>query len=320
MILIITNKEDFTSDHVIVELHKQNIPFFRMNTEDYPFNSNIVYYHKDIEKRYYYINNKKINFSDVHSIWYRRPKKPFVEDIPKEQEKFIESETRNMFSGLWRTIDCTWVSHPDNIRKASSKVDQLYFAKKIGFNIPDTLLTNDPFEARDFYNKLEKKMIIKPINKNYVSTDTGEKIIFTNIISESDLENFDQIQYCPVLLQQLIPKKYDIRVNIFGDKVFATEIHSQDNRYNTKIDWRRGIMDPLIHKEHNLPEIIHNHCLSLIEHYKLNFGAIDLILSPDGKYHFLEINPNGQWAWIEPLTGQPLTKALIDLLEGKTND
>jgi glutathione synthase/RimK-type ligase-like ATP-grasp enzyme len=46
----------------------------------------------------------------------------------------------------------------------------------------------------------------------------------------------------------------------------------------------------------------------------LNFGAVDMILTPDGRYVFLEINPNGQWGWVEDLTGMPISEEIIGLL------
>jgi len=48
----------------------------------------------------------------------------------------------------------------------------------------------------------------------------------------------------------------------------------------------------------------------------LSFGAIDLLLTPTGEYVFLEINPNGQWYWLELITGIPLTNAMCDVLTG----
>ncbi|MNZ28723.1 hypothetical protein D3C78_459550 [compost metagenome] len=47
----------------------------------------------------------------------------------------------------------------------------------------------------------------------------------------------------------------------------------------------------------------------------LRYGAIDFVCDPQGNLWFLEINPNGQWAWIENLTGYPIAEAIVDELE-----
>jgi len=46
----------------------------------------------------------------------------------------------------------------------------------------------------------------------------------------------------------------------------------------------------------------------------LIFAAIDMILTPDGHYVFLELNPNGQWEWIENATHLPICSTLVDVL------
>jgi hypothetical protein len=49
----------------------------------------------------------------------------------------------------------------------------------------------------------------------------------------------------------------------------------------------------------------------------LVYGAIDLRLTPEGRYVFLEINPSGQFLYVEHATGQPITAALAKaLIEG----
>jgi glutathione synthase/RimK-type ligase-like ATP-grasp enzyme len=72
-----------------------------------------------------------------------------------------------------------------------------------------------------------------------------------------------------------------------------------------------------LHKPHNLPDEISKKVINLVHRLGLNFGAIDIILTPDQRYVFLEVNPNGQWGWVEDLTGLPISDAIIDLLSGK---
>lgn len=43
-------------------------------------------------------------------------------------------------------------------------------------------------------------------------------------------------------------------------------------------------------------------------------GAIDMIVTPNGKHYFLEINANGQWAWIETIAEQQISLEIAHLL------
>jgi glutathione synthase/RimK-type ligase-like ATP-grasp enzyme len=54
---------------------------------------------------------------------------------------------------------------------------------------------------------------------------------------------------------------------------------------------------------------------------QLDFGAIDIILTPDDEYVFLEINQSGQWMWVQNQTGLMIGEAIAELLiaKSKTN-
>ena len=65
---------------------------------------------------------------------------------------------------------------------------------------------------------------------------------------------------------------------------------------------------------HELPLEEEQRCIRLVQELGQCFGAIDLVLHPERGYVFLEINPNGQWGWIEDFTGLPIAAAFADLL------
>ncbi|HTT93637.1 MAG TPA: hypothetical protein VMF55_03135 [Solirubrobacterales bacterium] len=151
----------------------------------------------------------------------------------------------------------------------------------------------------------------KPLRLGRLFHQGEEKLFLTSVVEKGQLEDFgeDRETY---LLQAQVDKRLDIRVTVIGDRCFATEIESQVDPESV-VDWRHGGTD-LAHSPHELPDEIAGLCLDLCAGYGLRFGAIDLALRPDGGYSFFEVNPNGQWAWIEQLTGAPLSSALADLL------
>ncbi|HEX8894260.1 MAG TPA: hypothetical protein VF783_13095 [Terriglobales bacterium] len=63
-------------------------------------------------------------------------------------------------------------------------------------------------------------------------------------------------------------------------------------------------------EKHVLPSGVENRLLLLMRRMGLEYGAIDLRLTPEGKYVFLEINPAGQFLWIEEATGQKISDAI----------
>lgn len=102
-------------------------------------------------------------------------------------------------------------------------------------------------------------------------------------------------------------------MTVVGDRVFTCAIHSQDSE-KTMHDWRRYDFDNVRHEAYQLPAEVEAKILGFMSATGLIFGAIDMVLTPQGDYVFLEVNPQGQWGWIEEFTGLPIARAIAELL------
>lgn len=317
MIIIVTNRKDHTADFLILELQKRGCDYVRFNTEDFPQKIQIVWsLENNTLSGYFSFPKNKVDFQDIRSIWYRRPVQPIPSALITENAayEFAVVESQTSIDGIWRCLDCFWVSNPDNLRKAENKLYQLKVAAQIGFILPSTLVTNDPEQAQNFYSRQNDGAIYKPLKHSKTVRDEKVNLVYTNIVDTTDAKQFDLVKYASSLFQNYVPKDVEIRVTVIGNKVFAVEIHSQKYE-ETRHDWRRGDMTILPHRPHDLPSKIRKKCVALIKELGLAFGAIDLILTPEGEYVFLEINPNGQWAWIQQICPEiPLRETLADLL------
>jgi glutathione synthase/RimK-type ligase-like ATP-grasp enzyme len=317
MILIVTNRQDQTADYLIVELKKRGADFIRFNTEDYP----------RLVKISWGIGNNGVNgqfeftksivkFEEITSIWFRRPVSPIPDSniMDSEERAFVVDESRAAIEGIWRTLNCFWVSHPDALRRAEDKLLQLKLAHEIGFNIYPTLLTNAPQSVLEFYQSQSNDIIYKPLRHGRLERKERTGLIFTNRVKPEHILSIQRVNLSPSLFQRYVHKQVELRVTVIGEKVFTVEIHSQEN-VATVDDWRKVGSEKLLHELHELPTEIEMKCKLLVRKLDLEFGAIDMILTPEGKYVFLEINPNGQWAWIQQLCPAiPLRENLADLL------
>ncbi len=238
--------------------------------------------------------------------------------MPKEEIPFVEREIEALFSGLFRLLDTSrWLNHPKNIFCANSKIEQLKVAKDIGFLIPDTLISSDKAEILNFIEN-EKTVIAKAVKHGFYEYEDKVYLAFTQVIDTNFINNIDQFKNVPMILQRRISKQYDIRINVIGEKVFSTAILSQEWDIS-KTDWRVwDVCDKfdLKHERISLPAEIEEKCIAINRFFNLNFSAIDMVLDTEGNYFFLELNPNGQWAWIEEKVGYPIRDAIIDLLRG----
>jgi glutathione synthase/RimK-type ligase-like ATP-grasp enzyme len=314
-VLVITNKSDLTSDFIIKKLKERHIPFYRFNTEEL---TKSVFISLNFQQGSYElfdeITNECIDLKKITAVYFRRPELPILdfEELTYGETSFIRSEISFTLEGIYKILkDAYWISPIYAIREAENKIYQLILAESLGLSLPKSIITNSLERADEFFTKNENNCIVKPIKSGLVEDSVESKIVFTNHIKLLPKEK-EKIEKCPLFFQNHIEKKADVRVTIVGQKVFTTLISSQTNEI-TKTDWRKGEI-LLEHMKLTLPDVLEKKCVLLLKHLGLKFGAIDFILDKDGNYIFLEINPNGQWAWIEMQTGYEISNEIVNLL------
>jgi glutathione synthase/RimK-type ligase-like ATP-grasp enzyme len=133
------------------------------------------------------------------------------------------------------------------------------------------------------------------------------------LVRRRDLKDLHTLRWSPVILQEYVPKHVELRVTVVGSEIFPAEIESQASS-RSRDDWRRYDLARTPYRRHTLPADVAERLHAVVRAFGLCYGAIDLVLTPDGRYVFLEINGNGQWLWIEELTQMPIADAIASLL------
>lgn len=318
-ILIVTNRTDYTADYVILQLKKLSLPFVRFNTEDFPaltkstvmFNPNELTPTR-VELK---IKHRRIVLSELKGVWYRRPSPPDLTyyNLSAEDSKWVDRECRSFVNSIWEISNCALVSSPANILRAENKALQLSIACEIGLTIPKTLITNDPAEIRKVSKDRQREWICKPFWSGGYDSKDKECAIFTERLAiDESAERDESLQCAPMIVQEAIPKEYDSRVTVFGEQVFAVRI--QQFGSEKLIDWRKAEQTSLRHTPYQLDAELEQMCVTLVSRLGLRFGAIDFVVDRSGVHYFLEINPNGQWAWLEMECGLPMTDSLVRVL------
>lgn len=312
-VLLISNKEDITTDFVVRKLIQLDIKFYRFNTEDLASSVDLII---DFEKEIYSLYDSnldiKIDLSQIESVYYRRPEISTINaDLKEDETTFVFNEMAYTLEGIYKLLrNAFWVSSLYSIREAENKIYQMSLAKEIGFVLPNSIITNQPTNAQSFFERNNNDCIIKPIKSGLVGEVDGLKVIFTNKLPKNT--DFSSIVSCPTYIQSNIHKKADIRVTVVGNDYFAARIHSQKS-LDSKIDWRKS-ETILEYSRMELPLEIKNKSIMLMNQLHLEFGAIDFIEDENGDYTFLEINPNGQWAWIEKQLKYDISGSIVKLL------
>ena len=315
-VLIISNKSDITSDFIVKHLKEQNVAFYRFNTEELTKSVTLSIKFPAVSYKLFDKNlNKIYELSEFTSVYYRRPELPSFtnEELSTGEINFLRNEFLYSLEGIYKSLRrAYWVSPLYSIREAENKIYQLDIANSLGFTIPNSIITNSYKEVSTFFKLNNQQCVIKPIKSGLIEDDLKSKVVFTNVL-KSIPKNKKEISSNLNFIQSHILKKGDIRVIAVGEKLFATYIDSQLHS-KTRTDWRRGEVK-LNHTKIKLPKHLQLKCISLLKILNLKYGAIDFILDKNDNYIFLEINPNGQWAWIEKQTGYNITKQIVNLLK-----
>ncbi len=265
---------------------------------------------KGIPNLYAVIDGQEVNLMDIDAVWYHKPHLPKNLRLmqPPEYRPFVSKQFRSLWESLAGLLaDKIWVSPYWNMIRAENKPHQLAIANNIGFEVPETLITSNPDKVREFWKYCGGEMVVKMLG----TAPMDDKVIYTTKLTDKEMKEIDSVKLSPAIFQQWISKKFELRITVVGDKVFAVAIDSQSCPGN-EIDWRHQNKNLKI-RPYKIPEIIKDKCIELTKRFGLRMGCIDMIVTPDNRYVFLEINPNGQWGWVEKETGMPIAKAIAEL-------
>ena len=264
------------------------------------------------------IDEREYETKDFEAVWYMKPHLPkeLLGFEPAKYRHMIQKQFYTLRESLWSLLgDKIWINDPWAITKADNKICQLDLAFKLGFVVPRTLVTSDPSKVREFYKAVNGQMIMKLLATSLVL----DEVIYTNFVTLERMDQIDGVKFSPAIFQECVPKDYELRVTVVGDKIFSVKIYSQEDE-ETSLDWRKKPktndfdvrMEPVV-----LPEAVTAKLRAYMSAVGLRYGSFDLIVTPEGQYVFLEVNPNGQWYFVQTRTGLPIASALADLLVSK---
>lgn len=315
MILILSNKWDISVDFVIHELRKRGRDFIRINAEDLLF-----------EKASVFLPNFRIFVSkqqhikelteSINVIWNRRPGKVFDSILNEKKpslatQEYVNNQWYTWLEALQLIPEITWINHPQKNDFMENKIRQLLIADEIGFSIPDTLISNNPKEVKDFIRSKGGTAVAKALFSPLIEEPEVDYFIFTNKISLETLRADEEIEICPTIYQQKLSPKMDYRITVVGEEVISAKI--EDSISNEPfLDWRES-KNSLKFVQCKLPEEVEGNCRKLIQSNGLLYGSIDLV-EYKGDYYFLEVNPNGEWGWLEKPNNIPIAARITDLL------
>ncbi|MCS4301315.1 MvdC/MvdD family ATP grasp protein [Chryseobacterium sp. BIGb0232] len=315
MILCITHSQDFyTIDHFFQYLSSKNIPYFRLNSDRLNHFQKISISENSFEITDEY--GTTIHSDAIKGVWHRKAWRIQVpEELDQEYEKIFLNEYTNLRYNLFTQLEhLPWINPYENEKKIDgNKMLQLQLAKRNNLIIPPTLFSNDEEKVKAFFDQHCSGKAIAKLHSVIRKTMSGEGLVSTMIIEEEILENLSDIVYCPMIFQPYIDKEYELRIMYIDGIFFTGKINNSQNA-----DWR------VRHKDYSwsayeLPDSVKVNLTSMMQEMGLYTGAIDMIRGKDGKYYFLEVNPQGEWGMLQKELGFPIAERIADNLIKRIN-
>lgn len=315
-VLIIAAPDDWPTDRIVVELESRGVEVFRMDTADFPQYLNLAgridqgrAWTGDLTTRH-----RSVELSRVGAVYYRSPGAfRFPEGMSGPEERFAAAQARAGLGGVLSALECRWVNHPTAMARAEYKPVQLAAARACGLRVPPTLITNRSEEVRAFAAETGGQIVCKPVSSPVLIEAGQLKSVYTQRLHPEDLEDLRGLDTTVHLFQAWVDKEYEVRLTVVGGRMFAAAIHAGSQAAHE--DWRSDY-GSLTYTATTVPDEVAAGIRALMDRLQLRYGAADFIVGPDGRWTFLEVNPCGQWDWIQGATGLPIAEAIADELQG----
>jgi glutathione synthase/RimK-type ligase-like ATP-grasp enzyme len=256
-----------------------------------------------------------IRLDACRGIWNWHAEPPLASDDDASTARYVRHEWELTLRGLAATApESIWINHP--LRASwldGNKLAQMKLAARAGFDVPPTLLSNDPDRIVRFAQQFDQVAVKSQGGAWRETPDGAMAVAYTQRCTSAELDSSRTgLTRAPVLVQPYLEKACELRVTVVDRTVFVCRIDSQASA-RTEVDWRRDVNAVSHELVEAAPDEV-DRIRALVDAAGLRYAAIDLACTHDGKTYFLDLNPAGQFGWIETRTGAPILRTLAEAL------
>ncbi|MGH8929509.1 MAG: ATP-grasp domain-containing protein [Egibacteraceae bacterium] len=245
---------------------------------------------------------------ELAGVWLRRIPSVQLDMLQPSDRRFAAYEWRQSLEGALDQAPCRLVNDPWAETRAGRKAIQLATALHCGLPVPQTLITNEAEKVRDFYEKHSDGVVVK------VFRSPEKHLVETRVLRQEDLANLEFLHLTPAIFQEYLAGASDVRVTVVDRQIFAARLTPR----REMVDYR---LDPLADIEpFDIGHDVQKSMLALMSDLGLSYCSADFRLTPEGELVFLDLNPGGQFLFVEIRAGHPISRAIALLLAGEQQD
>lgn len=318
MILILSEKNDITTYHVVKWLEYYEKESFVLTFEDTIEILSIESGNAKIK-----INEYIFNLIDLEAYWYRRGAINWtyytsIENLPIEISNDLNFEKKlivELIHNFLLNIPNLSTYYNFNV----NRVICFSYANAVGLSTPKFGIYSCKYDVMWFCKKY-KKIVTKPIgNGLFVNIENKQYLSYTTLLIESEINKMPD-KFSDSLFLEYIEKKYELRIFYLDGTCYSMAILSQNDN-KTEVDYRNYNNEkPNRNEPYTLPKKIANKVNILMKKLKLKTGSIDIIVTPNDDFVFLEVNPIGQFLNVSHTCNYNLEKKVAQYLSDITRN
>ena len=312
-VLVITSSFDTHADVICPKIQDSGVRIFRFNTDELeryeigliPTTAALSIVDK--------VEQKRITPREIGSVWYRRPSsdKTIEKSLDDESIKLFKYETKGWVKSITFGFENSfWVTAPWLLYKSRIKSNQLLVAHSVGLNVPKTLITRDSNLVKRFYDECPNGIVAKSLKVPFVESKDVYHSLRTQEITPSDLSD-SSLYICPTIFQERISVSYELRVVAIGRRLFAFKVTTKEKCVT---DIRASGKDNIEYTPWKISPALSDKILSLLNRFNLPFSSMDLLVDQTGNEFFIDLNPNGQWLWLEYTAGVIMSDLFVEMM------
>lgn len=307
-VLILSSVLDFATDRVCRALTERGVPFVRLNREQLP-EWRLTLDPTDPLLTCEHGRTWIVDGSGPLGVWFRVG--TFDRNLSAEPASLMEQLQRTQWGAFMRSLmvfgTARWINRPDAVYRSEVKAVQLREASRSGFAVPATLMTNDPSIPT---GRLPGATVaIKSMDTLLLREGPNQRFGYTTIVDWDALDR-SGMELAPMTVQRALAPKLDLRVTVVGDRLWCVAVLADERPIDG--DWRLKTKESLRYDAHELPPEVMESCHRITRALGLTYAAIDLAVS-EGEYWFIEVNPTGEWGWLDG-PERPIAAAIAEEL------
>lgn len=323
--LLLTHSRDvFTIDRVMDALGRRGVRPVRLDTDRFPTEIRLSL--EDLGDGPVDLltlagDDEPLRGDAVTAVWTRSIWPPRLPDDldPKIWEGCV-AQSRDVLEGFLAGLEPRrWLSRPDAVRRAANKLIQHRAAHRVGLPVPRTLVTNDPDRVRRFCDTIDGPVVTKLLKPLSMSMGRAPMAVYTSELGPDDLDALDGLDLAPMIFQEKIDKRLELRVMYVRGRLFAGAVDASGSERG-ETDWRLSETADVGWQPAEVPPETARKMRRFMAELDLETGAFDLIRTPDEEHVFLEVNPLGEWGMLERDLDLPISETLASALAGELDE